>query len=402
MPWSNFCVILRLNKAKGNCLSIKKIAMKKTGMKKKGIEKKGIEKQDELLVDIRTRIDLIDDQMLVLLSARAQCAEEVAGIKLQSEPVFYRPEREAQILNRLKSANPGPLPDANVTRLFREIISCCLSLEQPLSIAFLGPSGTYTETAAIKQFGQFAKTRACISIDEVFRDVESGDAHYGLVPIENSTEGIVNQTLDCLINSPLKICSEVELPIRHMLMANQNLQGDEISRIVSHQQSLAQCRHWLDSNWPKVERVAVASNAEAAKFAAEQNGVAAIAGETAADRYDLQILAHDIEDQNDNKTRFLVLGKQEVGPSGKDKTSILVSVRNEPGALYRILEPFHRHNVSLTRIETRPSRSSDWSYVFFIDFDGHQHDVEITKLLDDVGGESRQVKLLGSYPQAIT
>jgi len=365
------------------------------------MKKTGIEKQDELLGDIRVRIDAIDDQMLTLLNARAQCAEEVAEIKMQAEPVFYRPEREAQILNRLKKTNPGPLADENVTRLFREIISCCLALEQPLSIAFLGPPGTYTEAAAIKQFGQFARTRSSASIDEVFRDVESGDAHYGLVPVENSTEGMVNQTLDCLINSPLRICSEVELPIRHMLMANKNLQPDKLSRIVSHQQSLAQCRHWLDSNWPTVERVAVASNAEAAKFASQQTGVAAIAGETAADQYGLQILAHNIEDQKDNKTRFLVLGKQEVGPSGNDKTSILVSVRNEPGALYRILEPFHRHNVSLSRIETRPSRSSDWSYVFFIDFDGHQQDAEIIKLLDEVGGESRQVKILGSYPQAI-
>jgi len=386
MPWLSSYTILKPSKVKGI---------------RPGMKKEGIEKQNELLGDIRARIDAIDDQLLVLLSARAQCAEEVAGIKRQSDPVFYRPEREAQILNRLIDANPGPLANENVVRLFKEIISCCLSLEQPLCIAFLGPSGTYTETAAIKQFGHFATTRPAVSIDDVFRHVESGEAHYGLVPVENSTEGMVNQTLDCLINSPLQICSEVELPIRHMLMTNRNLQPENITRIVSHQQSLAQCRHWLDSNWPLIEQVAVASNAEAAKIAAEQEGVAAIAGETAADEYGLQIVSRNIEDQSDNKTRFLVLGKQEVGPSGNDKTSILVSVRNEPGALYRILEPFHRHNVSLTRIETRPSRSSDWSYVFFIDFNGHKQDSDITKLLDDVGGESRQVKLLGSYPQAI-
>ena len=199
-----------------------------------------------MLGEIRARIDAIDDQMLVLLNARAQCAEDVAAVKTQGvqnsdfivdEPVFYRPEREAQILNRLKSANSGPLADENVTRLFREIISCCLSLEQPLSIAFLGPSGTYTEAAAIKQFGQFARPRPSASIDEVFRDVESGKAQYGLVPVENSTEGMVNQTLDCLINSPLLICSEVELPIRHMLMANAEARADKLTKIVSHPMS---------------------------------------------------------------------------------------------------------------------------------------------------------------------
>ena len=365
-----------------------------------------VENQDKMLQDIRIRIDAIDDQLLQLLNARAKCAEDVAEVKMLSGnsdevPVFYRPEREATILRRLTKNNTGPLGNEDVTRMFREIISCCLSLEQPLSIAFLGPAGTYTEAAAVKHFGKIALTRSAASIDEVFRDVELGGAHYGIVPVENSTEGMVNHTLDCFINSPLHICAEVELPIHHMLMINKNTDIKAVTKIYSHQQALAQCRLWLDANMPTVERIAVASNAEAARLLKDQTDAAAIAGEIAAGQYNLRILEKNIEDQGDNKTRFLVLGNQFVGPCGADKTSILVSVNNEPGALYRILEPFHRYNVSLSRIETRPSRSSDWTYVFFIDFDGHQSDGAISQLLEEVGGESRQVKMLGSYPQAI-
>ena len=330
---------------------------------------------------------------------------QVAQIK-QAEPggetpVYYRPEREAQILARLKAENQGPLSDDDVARLFREIISCCLNLEQPLTIAYLGPAGTYTEAAAVKQFGHFAGTRALSSIDEVFREVESESCHYGVVPVENSTEGMVNHTLDCFMEASVLICAEVEMPIHHALMIGAANADEPIREILSHSQSLAQCRSWLDAHYPGVPRIPVNSNAEAALQASQRPGVAAIAGEMAAQTYGLRILAARIEDRADNKTRFLVIGRQRVGPSGRDKTSILVSTRNEPGALYRVLEPFHRHGISLTRIETRPARSGSWSYVFFIDFDGHQSDPEIQKVLNEVKAVSMEVRSLGSYPQAV-
>lgn len=357
------------------------------------------------LESVRQRIDEIDASLTRLLSERAACALQVGEIK-QAEPsaeppVFFRPEREAQILKRIQAENPGPLSNQQLARLFREIISCCLNLEQPLTIAYLGPAGTYTEAAAVKQFGHFAGTRALASIDEVFREVESESAHYGVVPVENSTEGMVNHTLDCFMASQLKICAEVEMPIHHALMVDPKAGDAKIEEILSHSQSLAQCRSWLDAHYPGVARTPVNSNAEAAKLVIDQPGKAAIAGDMAAERYGLRLLARNIEDQADNKTRFLVIGRQNVGPSGDDKTSLLVSTRNEPGALYRVLEPFHRHGISLSRIETRPARSGNWSYVFFIDFDGHRSDPKIQQVLAEVGEVSLEVRMLGSYPQAV-
>ncbi len=355
------------------------------------------------LESVRGRIDAIDRDLQRLLNERAECALAVARIKHaepgDQPPVFYRPEREAQILARIKQENQGPLSDEDLARLFREIISCCLNLEQPLTIAYLGPPGTYTETAAVKQFGHFAGTRALASIDEVFREVESAGAHYGVVPVENSTEGMVNHTLDCFMDSPVLICAEVELPIHHALLVKSA--EEPISEILSHSQSLAQCRGWLDAHYPGIPRTPVNSNAEAARLVADRSGAAAIAGEVAAERYGLRILAGNIEDHPDNKTRFLVIGRQRVGPSGHDKTSILVSTRNEPGALYRVLEPFHTHGISLTRIETRPAKSGSWSYVFFIDFDGHQSEPRIQAVLDEVAEVAMEVRSLGSYPQAV-
>lgn len=357
------------------------------------------------LREIRNRIDAIDRELQRLLNDRAKCCQEVAEIKTADSgdeaPVFYRPEREAEILTRVKRENTGPLADDDMAHLFREIISCCLALEQPLTIAYLGPAGTYTEAAAVKQFGHFASTRSVATIDEVFREVEAEAAHYGVVPVENSTEGMVNHTLDCFMTSPLRICAEVELPIHHCLMAAPTTERRAITTIYSHQQSLGQCRRWLDSHFPGVERVAVNSNAEAARIAVTRSDCAAIAGDMAAQRYGLRVLSMNIEDQPDNKTRFLVIGRQKVGPSGRDKSSILVSTRNEPGALYRILEPFHRHGISLTRIETRPSRTGSWTYVFFIDFDGHESAPEIEAVLADVRGVAMEVKSLGSYPQNV-
>lgn len=359
----------------------------------------------ESLAAVRERIDAIDREIHRLLNERARCALEVAEIKLaepgDEPPVFYRPEREAQILARVKAENTGPLSDRDVARLFREIISCCLNLEQPLTIAYLGPPGTYTESAAVTQFGHFARTRAMGSIDEVFREVESGSVHYGVVPVENSTEGMVNHTLDCFMDSPVLVCAEVELPIHHAFMVSTTHTDQPITEIISHAQSLAQCRGWLDAHHPGVQRTSVNSNAEAARLVAARDDAAAIAGEMAAERYGLKVLARSIEDHPDNKTRFLVIGRQRVGPSGRDKTSILVSTRNEPGALYRVLEPFHRHGISLTRIETRPAKSGNWSYVFFIDFDGHQSEPRIEAVLDEVRKVAMEVRSLGSYPQAV-
>jgi len=361
---------------------------------------------DATLDSVRERIDSIDRDLQRLLNERAACALAVARIKHaepgDQPPVFYRPEREAQILARIKQENTGPLSDEDLARLFREIISCCLNLEQPLTIAYLGPPGTYTEAAAVKQFGHFAGTRALASIDEVFREVESEGAHYGVVPVENSTEGMVNHTLDCFMDSPVLICAEVELPIHHALMVSADSDDTvDVTEIVSHSQSLAQCRGWLDAHYPGVPRTPVNSNAEAARLAAERPGLAAIAGEVAAERYRLRIVATRIEDHPENKTRFLVIGRQHVGVSGRDKTSILVSTRNEPGALYKVLEPFHRHGISLTRIETRPAKSGSWSYVFFIDFDGHHSEPRIRGVLDDVAKVAMEVRSLGSYPQAV-
>ena len=361
---------------------------------------------DELenLTDVRGAIDAIDVQLLGLLNQRAKCAERVAVIKSRDAsddtPVFYRPEREAQIFDRLRALNTGPLENETVERLFREVISGCLALEVPLSIAYLGPTGTYTESAAIKQFGQFARRRALGSIDEVFREVESGAVHYGVVPVENSTEGMVNHTLDCFIGSKLSICAEVELPIHHAFLLPKDGQTNNIKRIVSHQQSLAQCRRWLDAHFAGIERVAVSSNAEAARMVAEDPELACVAGETAADTYGLSIYMQNVEDEPNNVTRFLVLGNQEVGVSGQDKSSLLVATRNEPGALVKILEPFQRHGISLTRIETRPSKTGNWSYVFFIDFDGHSEEPGITAVLEEIGAVVMDMRLLGSYPKA--
>jgi chorismate mutase/prephenate dehydratase len=358
------------------------------------------------LESVRARIDAIDADLQRLLNERAACALTVARIKHaepgDQPPVFYRPEREAQILTRIKRDNQGPLSDDDLARLFREIISCCLNLEQPLTIAYLGPAGTYTEAAALKQFGHFASTRALDSIDEVFREVESEGAHYGVVPVENSTEGMVNHTLDCFMDSGVLICAEVELPIHHALLVSARAAADEpVTEIISHAQSLAQCRGWLDAHYPGIPRTSVNSNAEAARQVAERPGAVAIAGEVAAERYGLRILATRIEDHPDNKTRFLVIGRQRVGASGRDKTSILVSTRNEPGALYKVLEPFHRHGISLTRIETRPAKSGSWSYVFFIDFDGHHSEPRIEAVLDEVARVALEVRSLGSYPQSV-
>jgi chorismate mutase/prephenate dehydratase len=354
------------------------------------------------LKDIRNRIDAVDQQIQALINERASLAQEVAEVKqTQGETVeFYRPEREAEVLRKVLARNQGPLPGEEMARLFREIMSACLALEQPLSVAFLGPAGTFTQAAALKHFGHSVHSMPMATIAEVFREVESGAAHYGVVPVENSTEGVINHTLDMFIKSALTICGEVELRVHHHLLSKEGERG-AITRIYSHQQSLGQCREWLDAHLDTVERVAVSSNAEAARRAAQEPGSAAIAGEIAAELYGLEVLEASIEDNPDNTTRFLIIGRQQTPPSGDDKTSLLISTANKPGALYQLLEPFARSNISMTRIESRPSRVANWEYVFFIDINGHAQDPLVAKVLDGLRAESAMFKVLGSYPKAV-
>jgi len=362
------------------------------------------ESKPDALLALRNRIDDIDNDISRLISERARCAQQVAEVKKQDSQdsvLFYRPEREAQVLRKAMERNDGPLSDEEMARLFREIMSACLALEQPIKVAYLGPEGTFTQQAAAKHFGASAIALPFASIDEVFREVEAGAVNYGVVPVENSTEGVVNHTLDNFMHSNLKICGEVELRVHHNLLVSEVTDVNQISRIYSHGQSLAQCRKWLDAYYPKAERVAVSSNAEAAKRLRGEWNAAAIAPEMAAELYGLKTIAEKIEDQPDNSTRFLIIGTQLVSPSGDDKTSLLVAMRNQPGALHHLLEPFHRHSIDLTRVETRPSRSGAWTYVFFIDFNGHVEDEPIHQVLSEVAEQVADLKVLGSYPKAV-
>ena len=358
---------------------------------------------NENLKPLRDQIDRIDSELLRLLNERAGCAIEIGRIKSeqsghQGETTFYRPERVAQVLDRLKEENSGPLASEDLSVIFREVMSCCLSLEQVVKVSYLGPRGTFSEAAALKQFGQSVDALPFQSIDEVFRAVESCSVDFGVVPVENSTEGMVNLTLDCFVKSGLQICAEIEMPIHQCLLRRPGAKG-KINEILSHPQSLAQCRLWLDSNYREVPRRSVASNAEAARLAGENGNVVAVGGEIAANQYGLSIEATNIEDNPTNKTRFLVIGRQLPGISGNDKTSILVSVKNKPGALYGVLEPFRDMEIGLSRIETRPSGTGDWSYLFFIDFDGHVLETKIKKVLSTVGELALNLKVLGSYPK---
>ncbi|MBT4162623.1 MAG: prephenate dehydratase [Gammaproteobacteria bacterium] len=357
------------------------------------------------LSDLRERIDQLDEEILDRLNERASRAVEVAEVKLRESDgeatVFYRPEREAQVLRRMRELNEGPLTDEKISRIYREVMSACLALEEPLKIAYLGPEGTFTQMATQEQFGDSVVGIPLVTVDDVFREVTSENCNYGVVPVENSSEGVISHTLDNFLSSNLRICGEVEIRVHHHLMTSSG-SDSEIKRIYSHQQTLGQCRRWLNGHYPNVPQLTATSNAEAARRIAEEPDAAAIAGEIAADIYDLKIISRQIEDEHDNTTRFIVVGRDEVGPSGNDKTSIVVYTHNQPGALYKLLEPFHRHGVSLTSIETRPSRTGMWSYVFFIDFEGHHSDELIQTVLGEIDKDALEVKMLGSYPRALT
>ncbi len=351
---------------------------------------------------LRERIDALDDQVLQLLSERARCAEQVAHAKLAEDPkaVFYRPEREAQILRRMQANNPGPLRNEQVSRLYREIISACLALEESMKIAYLGPAGTFTQEATFKHFGNGIATFSVDSISQVFREVEAGRVRYGVVPIENSTEGVITHTLDMFMQSPLRICGEIMLRINQTLMCK-HADWKSAAKIYSHQQSLAQCRYWLDKNLPHAERIAVSSNAEAARLSALDPESVAIGSQQAAKIYGLEVVQQNIEDQPNNTTRFLVIGDQIVAPSGKDKTSILVSAPNRPGSLYHLLQPLAENGVDMSRIESRPSRNMNWEYVFFVDVQGHETNPNVQKALEVLRDEVDLLKVLGSYPVAV-
>ena len=356
------------------------------------------------LDDVRAKIDAVDEQIHRLISERAKLAQLVGISKSRDGHTvdFYRPEREAQVLRRARERNRGPLRDEEILRLFREIMSACLAQQEPLKVAYLGPEATFSQTAVLTQFGHSVRALPLASIDEVFHEVESAAADFGVVPIENSTEGTVNHTLDRFIASPLKICGEVELRIHHYLMGNMSALG-RIVRICSHPQSLAQCRTWLQEHLPSVELVSASSNGEAARRARDERGTAAIAGETAAEVYGLKVLAAEIEDRADNTTRFLVLGRKLLAPSGQDRTTLLVSIADtdSPGALHRLLEPLARHRVSMTRIESRPSHRRKWDYIFFIDIDGHAEEAHVARALQALKGRASLFRVLGSYPRAV-
>lgn len=358
---------------------------------------------EDKLKAARDRIDTLDEQLQQLISERALIAQDVALIKadMGNGADCYRPSREADVLRRVMERNKGPLTDQSMARVMREIMSACLSLESPLDVAYLGPEGTYTQAAVLKHFGNAVNARPLTAINEIFRDVEAENADYGVVPVENSTEGVVNYTLDMFATSSLLICGEVSLPVHHHLLGGgEDL--DRIKQVFAHSQSFAQCRLWLDRKMPNAERITVSSNGEGARMASEAGpDCAAIAGKPASARYRLNILAANIEDEPDNTTRFLVVGRQLVPPSGDDMTSILLSSHNRPGALYDLLRPFADAGVNLTRIESRPSRRAQWDYNFFVDIEGHAQLPAIKQVLDGMQANAAFYKFLGSYPKAV-
>ena len=357
------------------------------------------------LAEIRRRINSIDEQLQSLINERAKIAQQVGTAKgdLGSAVDYYRPEREAEVLRAVLDRNEGPMRDEEMLRLFREIMSACLAQQEPLKIGFLGPEGTFTQTAVYKHFGHSVRALPFHTIDEVFQEVESGAADFGVVPIENSTEGSVNNTLDMFLTSPLKIAGEIELKIEQHLMSN--FKGlENIERICAHEQSLAQCRGWLRENLPHVELIGMSSNAAGARRARDEDGTAAIGPEVAADVYELEIMVNNVEDRADNATRFLVVGRKLLAPSGEDKTTLLVSTSDTAGGagvLHQLLQPLSEHKVSMTRIESRPSRRRKWDYVFFIDIEGHAEEAPVSEALAQLDERSSLFKVLGAYPKAI-
>jgi chorismate mutase/prephenate dehydratase len=359
-------------------------------------------REEEALRETRARIDAIDRELLKLINERATCAVEIGRLKRVAGAVtmLYRPEREAEVLRRIRDTNPGPLHDDDAVRIVREIMSACLSLEEPLRVAYLGPEGTYTHAAAMKHFGGAARFEPVPGIDDIVHAVETGQTHFGVLPIENSLEGPVNQSHDAIQASSLTLCGEVVLPVHHQLLSKATDLA-AIRSVHAHAQALAQCRRWLDTHCPHAERVSMSSNAEAARHVLERVDAAAIAGTIAAERYGLPVLAANIEDQADNTTRFLVLGKEAVGPTGDDITSLVFGTPNKAGALCEVLQAFARAGISMSRIQSRPLRRGTWEYLFFVDIGGHQTDPAVSAALAELGHHTSVCRVLGSYPRAV-
>ncbi len=354
------------------------------------------------LDEVRARIDGIDRHIQQLIQERARFAAQVGKAKgpLAAAIDYYRPEREAKVLRMVVDRNEGPLADEVLVRLFREIMSACLAQQEPLKIGFLGPRGTFSEQAVLKHFGHSAHGLPLASIEEVFQEVESGSADFGVVPVENSGQGTIQSTLDMFLTSKLMICGEVELRV-HQFLLSRSGRMEDIERVYSHPQSLAQCKAWLRQNLPDVELTPLASNAEAARRARNADDAAAIAGESAGHVYGLKAVAGPIEDRPDNTTRFLVLGREIFPPCGNDRTSLLVSVDDAPGALFNLLSPFAANGVSMNRIESRPSHRGRWQYAFFIDVSGHVEDPGVAAAISELSSLTTQVRVLGSYPVAV-
>ncbi|MCC4588151.1 prephenate dehydratase [Xanthomonas sp. NCPPB 1067] len=355
------------------------------------------------LADVRAKIDEIDRTIQALIAERANFAHQVgkAKGKLAAAVDYYRPEREAQVLRMVVDRNEGPLSDEVLVHVFREIMSACLAQQEPLKIGYLGPEGTFSQQAVLKHFGRSAVGLPMATIEEVFQEVEAGNADFGVVPVENSGQGTIQVTLDMFLTSNLKICGEVELRV-HQYLLSRNGRLEDIERIYAHSQSFAQTAGWLRSHLPKVEKIAVSSNAEGARRARNAEDAAAIGGESAAHVYGLKkVIMKSIEDDDDNTTRFLVIGRQIFPSSGHDRTSVLVFIHDKPGALFDVLSPFARHGISMNRIESRPSHQAKWEYGFFIDLVGHVEDQAMQQALAELKAHSAQIKVLGSYPVAI-
>ena len=359
------------------------------------------------LLSVRAQIDGIDHEIQSLIAERALWAHQVgkAKGKLAAAVDYYRPEREAQVLRRVVDRNEGPLSDEVLVRLFREIMSACLAQQEPLKVGFLGPEGTFSQQAVYKHFGHSAKALPLATVEEVFDEVAAGHADFGVVPVENSGTGTIQSTLDLFLASnqsasPLMICGEVELRV-HQYLLSRTGHIEDIERVYSHALSLAQCKSWLRQNLPKVEKHAVVSNAEAARRARNADDAAAIAGENAAHAYGLKVVAGPIEDRADNTTRFLVIGRASFPSSGNDRTSLLVFIRDQPGALYKILEPLARRAISMNRIESRPAHGKLWQYAFFIDVSGHADESPLKDALAEIDKYAGDVRVLGSYPLAV-
>ncbi len=355
------------------------------------------------LAEVRARIDEIDRQIQSLIAERARYALQVgkAKGKLAAAVDYYRPEREAQVLRMVVDRNEGPLSDEVLVHVFREIMSACLAQQEPLKIGYLGPEGTFSQQAVLKHFGRSAHGMPMASIEEVFNEVESGNADFGVVPVENSGQGTIQITLDMFLTSQLKICGEVELRV-HQFLLSRSGRIEDIERVYSHPQSFAQTQAWLRGNLPNAEKVAVSSNAEAARRARNSDDAAAIAGESAGLMYGLKkVIMSSIEDHTDNTTRFLVIGRSIFPPSGHDRTSVLVFIKDQPGALFNVLSPFAKHGISMSRIESRPSHQAKWQYGFFIDLAGHVEDEPMKRALAELESHAAQIKVLGSYPVAV-